>query len=81
MTYLDMADDTYTHGLSETIEERRRYGRIEVYDSNTVGKKYLCVKVTDKLNSGAHIRLHKGQVKRLIKALQKFVEYAEGEAR
>lgn len=78
MTYLDMADDTYLRGLSASLEERRRYGRIDVYDSNTVGKKYLCVSVSNCTGNGAHIRLHKGQVKRLIKALQKFIAYAEG---
>lgn len=79
MTYLDMSDDTYTKGQSASIEERRRFGHLEVYDSNTCGKTYLCMKVTDLLHRpGGHIRLHKGQVKRLIKALQKFIAYAEG---
>lgn len=74
-TYLDMADNTYARG--EDIETRRKWGRIVVYDSNTVGRDYLCVKVShggDGGNEvGSHIRLHRGQVKQLIRALETFV--------
>lgn len=80
VTYLDMADNTYARG--ETIEERRKWGRIGVYDSNTCGKDYLVVKVSNTVTNGtdmcAHIRLHRGQVKTLIRALEKFVKESEG---
>ena len=73
-TYLDMADNTYAR--CEDIDTRRTWGRIEVYDSNTCGKYYLCVKVSNNRpeHSSAHIRLRRGQVKQLIKALNKFVK-------
>lgn len=85
MTYLDMADTTYSRG--ENIEECRKWGRVEIYDSNTVGKYYLCLLVSASKGNvsgreeSAHIRLNRGQVKQIIKALQKFLEYAEGGAK
>ena len=77
MTYLDMADTTYHQ---EGLEKRREFGRIEIYDSNTAFKKYLCIKTTNDYGNGktgAHIRIHKGQAKQIIKALQKYIQYAE----
>lgn len=75
MIYLDMADVTYArHG--EDISTRRSFGRIQVYDSNTAFKKYVCIGFSDE-GGKAHIRLHKGQVKQIVVALQKFIEYAE----
>lgn len=83
-TYLDMVDDTYCRGQSRG--EREIFGHLTLYDSNTVGKRYLCLKLTHGPlqttppipRQGASIRLHKGQVKRIIKALQKYLDYAEG---
>ena len=89
MQYLDIADNTYTRNMEATIDDRRDWARLELQDSNTVGKNYLLLKVShnavkypkrgiggDRLT--ASIRLHKGQVKKIIKALRKFVEKAEG---
>lgn len=82
-TYLDMADDTYARG--EPIDVRRHWGRIMVYDSNTVGKDYLCVRVSTCVGGsemGSRMRMHRGQVKTLIRALEKFVkESEEGEGK
>ena len=74
--YLDMADVTYRTPYTEVIEERRKFGRIEIYDSNTAFKKYLCIGVSSD-EGKAHIRLHKGQAKQIVKALQKYIAYAE----
>ena len=88
-TYLDIADETYTVGQKLGLEERRDWARLIVRDSNTVGKDYLLLRVSHNMHEHAgmdidgqtafcSIRMHKGQVKRLIKALQKFVDEAEG---
>ena len=84
-TYLDMADETYSARRKLPLENRRRWGRVIVRDSNTAGKDYLLLRVsqqvTDDQPEVGGIRMHKGQVKRLIKALQKFVnEVEENEA-
>ena len=38
---LELLDDTYTRGLSCTIDERRKFGWLQAYTSNTVGRDYL----------------------------------------
>lgn len=85
-TYCDIADETYMRG--KPLEERRDWGRLEVRDSNTVGKDYLLLVVSrarermlpeefqdKRLYNG--IRLHAGQVKRLVKALNRFLREKE----
>ena len=73
MTYLDMADTTYR---GKNLEERRGFGRIQLHDSNTAFKKYLCIGVSDEFGK-AHIRIHKGQAKQIVNALQKYIQCAE----
>ena len=88
-TYCDIADETYLRG--KPLEERRNLSRLEVRDSNTVGKDYLLIVVSrsrermlpeefkDKRLYNS-IRLHAGQVKRLVKALNQFLR-EKGESR
>lgn len=38
---IDIADNTYTRGRTTDISERRKWGRLLGYTSNTVGKHYL----------------------------------------
>ena len=88
MQYLDIAYNTYTRNMDATLEDRRDWARLELQDSNTVGKNYLLLKVSHNAvkhpNRGirgerltASIRLHKGQVKKIIKALEKFLKEIE----
>lgn len=84
--YCDIADETYMRG--KPLEERRDWSRLEVRDSNTVGKDYLLLVVSrawermlpeerqDKRLYNS-IRLHAGQVKRLVKALNQFLREKE----
>ena len=78
-------------GYGKPLEERRDLSRLEVRDSNTVGKDYLLIVVSrsrermlpeefqDKRLYNS-IRLHAGQVKRLVKALNQFLR-EKGESR
>ena len=38
---LELLDDTYTRGRKVDIAERRKYGWLQAYTSNTVGRDYL----------------------------------------
>lgn len=44
---LDMSDNTYTRGRTTDIDERRKFGRLQAYTSNTVGKHYLRITMSE----------------------------------
>ena len=44
---IDIADRTYTRGRKVDIAERRKYGRLEAYTSNTVGSHYLRITMSE----------------------------------
>lgn len=74
-TYADIYDQTYSRGYCKGKNERAKFGHLIIRDSNTVGKDYLlvgCNKRTDN-SLDSSIRLHKGQVKQIIRALYKWL--------
>ena len=74
-TYIDMADYTTLMGIRIPIEERRKFGRLEAWDSID-GHNNLVMSLS---NSGGRktMCLNRGQVERLIAALQKFLMETE----
>ena len=75
-TYADIYDITY-HGYDLP---RGYFGHLVIRDSNTCGKDYLLIgcNCDDTGDLKAGIRLHKGQVRQVIRALNKFLERVEG---
>lgn len=74
-TYADIYDQTYRRGYVTERSERARFGHLIIRDSNTAGRDYLlvgCNKRADN-NLDSSIRLHKGQVKQVIRALHKWL--------
>ena len=81
-TYADIYDQTYSKGYVTERSERAKFGHLIIRDSNTVGKDYLLIGCNDRADSGldSAIRLHKGQVKQVIRALHKWlVRIGDGE--
>ena len=78
MSYCDLSDETYTRGRVCSLSEKRAWGRLQVYDSNTAGCDFLCVAVSQLEPSpgSAHIRINLRQAKKLRAAVQKFIDYA-----
>ena len=44
---IDIADNTYTRGQTTDINERRKFGRLLAYTSNTAGAHYLRITMTE----------------------------------
>ena len=84
--WLDMVDETYLRPNTWSRDARKAMGHLKIYDSNTVGKDYLCIGTSQHEaisqpvagEAFGHIRLHKGQVKTVIRALQRWIDYVEG---
>ena len=74
-TYADIYDQTYARGCVSELSERAKFGHLIIRDSNTAGKDYLLIG-NNKRNDNdldCSIRLHKGQVKQVIRALRKWL--------
>lgn len=78
MFYCDLPDETYTRGRRCSLSEKRAWGRLQVYDSNTVGCAFLCVAVSQKEpnESSAHIRLNLSQAMKLVAAINAYISFA-----
>ena len=71
-TYADIYDQTYRNTRPGN---RGHFGHLVIRDSNTVGKDYLLVGCNDRedANLDSAIRLHKRQVKQIVRALNRWL--------
>lgn len=77
VTYGDFADETYYDPNTVPLALRRGMSRLIVRDSNTAFQDFLLVALDVRMIEGepiASIRMHRDQVRALIKSLQAFLK-------